>query len=310
MRSLLPGRAPSYVVFALCLAALGLAAPAGTATAGADHRGVCVDERGQAAGRAKAGSPDHRDVVTSAQFPTQADAARLAPLAAGSVNIDTVFHVITDHALSNAETARYTRRIGRQMDVLNAAFAGMTAPDAADTPFRFTLVATTYTVNSGWARMALGSNEELAAKRALRQGGISTLNVYAADPQELFGWATYPGGREKDLFYDGVVIWENSMPGGTLPTNSRGDTANHEVGHWLGLLHTFDNGCTKKGDLVADTAAERSPAAGCPTGRDTCRAPGLDPIHNFMDYSDDTCLNHFTPGQSQRMSDQWQEFRA
>jgi len=229
----------------------------------------------------------------------------------GSVHIRTVFHVVSDHDLTTAEHTRMQTMIGAQMTVLNDSYGGLTSATAADSPFRFDLTKTTYTVNPAWYTVVPGKNER-DMKKALYEGDATVLNVYVANiGGGLLGWSYFPKGYNHGRDYiDGVVMLDESMPGGTAGKYSEGDTLTHEVGHWLMLEHTFNHGCSASGDYVTDTPKEAQPQFDCPIGADTCSAPGLDPIHNFMDYTQDSCMNEFTPGQVERMNDAWIDFRA
>ena len=113
------------------------------------------------------------------------------------------------------------------------------------------------------------------------------------------------------LTLDGLVILNESMPGGKARPYNGGDTATHEIGHWLGLYHTFEGGCGGAGDHVDDTPAQLDGenVFYCNESDDTCTATGKDPVHNFMSYGDDACLDRFTPGQSDRQVWSWLAFR-
>jgi hypothetical protein len=231
---------------------------------------------------------------------------RLAP---GSVIIPVYFHIIKSATGAGAVTST---QINNQIAVLNAAFSGTSG--GVNTPFRFQLVSTDTTINSTWYTAGPGTTAEAQMKNALRQGSKGALNFYTNSPGGgLLGWATFPSSYASNPKNDGVVCLFSSLPGGTAAPYNLGDTGTHEVGHWLGLYHTFQGGCaastTNAGDLVADTPAEKSAAFGCPTGRNTCISAGNDPITNFMDYTDDSCMFVFTLGQSDRMDAQWATYR-
>jgi hypothetical protein len=215
----------------------------------------------------------------------------LAERTGGEIN--TYVHIITN---SSGQGNVTDAKVAAQIQVLNDAYSQW--------GHSFKLVSIDRTANNSWYTCS-GGTCETAMKTALHKGGKNDLNIYLNNMGGgLLGWATFPWQYASAPTLDGVVVLTASIPGGNAAPYNEGDTATHEVGHWMGLYHTFQGGCNGQGDGVSDTPAERSPAYGCPVGRDSCagkRTAGLDPIENFMDYTDDACMDRFTAGQDARM---------
>lgn len=222
------------------------------------------------------------------------------PVARGGT-IDVYVHVIRKGlGIENGDVP--DAAIHAQLAVLDAAFA--------EAGWRFRLAAIDRTTHLGWYQMTPGSAAETAAKTALRRGTARDLNLYLAEPGHGFlGYATFPSQYRVAPHHDGVVMLHSVLPGGASAPYHLGDQTVHEVGHWLGLYHTFQTECGGNGDYVADTAATSAPAYGCPMGRDTCGDDREDPVRNYMDAADDACMNAFTPGQIARMDAQFNAYR-
>ncbi|KAL4958804.1 zinc metalloprotease [Aspergillus stella-maris] len=242
------------------------------------------------------------------------------------IEIETWFHIVNSEASSDAVS---DGMIATQLSYLQDAYQNAT--------ISYRLEGVTRQINEKWAR----NEDELAMKDALRRGSYQALNVYfqsdlqvtaapAAQNRHLalseqlsssvLGFCTLPdpsinGSSPRSSYVkDGCNVLAKTMPGGSLTHYNRGGTAIHEIGHWNGLLHTFEGeSCSpdNEGDYIDDTPQESVPTDGCPVRKDSCPdSPGVDLVNNFMDYSSDECYESFTQAQVKRMRDMWYTMRA
>lgn len=151
-----------------------------------------------------------------------------------------------------------------------------------------------------------GGEEERDIKSKYQRDPNVYLHIYTGDTSDagvkIRNWATFPWDLKDEPTLDGVVVHYE-----VIRDEANHPTLIHEVGHWFGLLHTFQNGCSPTGDYVEDTEAHYYedqggiPPSGCPgEGTDNpCPGEETTPIHNFMNYSD--CSNTFTGGQIEKI---------
>ena len=230
--------------------------------------------------------------------------------------IPVVVHVVYRNASQNLSQAQ----IDSQIAVLNEDFR-RTNPDAASTLATFQPVAAdseiefvlatvdpTGAPTTGVTRTSTNVNAFSVANDNVMftaLGGRDAwpthqyLNIWVAPLQSgLLGYAQFPGGPANT---DGVVITSTAFGrlGSAVSPSDLGRTATHEVGHWLNLRHIWGDGPCGTDDSVADTPSSDAPNYGCTLTHVSCGS--LDMVQNYMDYSDDACMNLFTAGQKQRM---------
>jgi hypothetical protein len=297
---------------ALTLTTLGAPAQAQRSSdVGSAGTGCIVPTARVSANAARGGhGVDHRDVSLKQQRAIEArttsilKARGISRRAAAAVSATVPAYVHVMAARNGAGNVTDTQ-IANQIAVLNKTFAGQESLQAANTGFTFSLAGTDRFFNDNWHK----DKQSSTYRKQTRKGGKNALNIWLVDFSYL-GIATFPWDYARNPGIDGIRVHFDSLPGGTIANYNLGETATHEAGHWFGLYHTFQGGCTTTNDSVADTPAQSSATNGCPEGRDSCSLPGLDPIHNYMDYSYDSCYNQFTPGQSSRASQMWTAYRA
>jgi hypothetical protein len=184
---------------------------------------------------------------------------------------------------------------------INRVSAGWTAPPYDDPGFLCFFFSTDY-INNTVKPESIWDPEQY-------------LNIWILEMECLLGFAQFPeapglpgigtgnGGANTDgVVVSSISVGSTDVPNPASSVYDRGRTLSHEIGHWLGLRHIWGDGDCTQDDFCADTPVANGSTRGCPSGKDSCpNSPGLDQIENYMDYSDDLCMNIFTADQRARM---------
>ncbi|GLR16350.1 hypothetical protein GCM10007940_09650 [Portibacter lacus] len=230
----------------------------------------------------------------------------------GIITIPVVVHVIYNHSGENLSDAQ----IQSQIDVLNEDFRRLNADadnlwgQAADAEIEFCLASRDPygDATCGITRTQTDSIKFYSkfTMKSSATGGIDPwpyqdyLNIWVCDISGLLGFARFPEYSDPEL-YDGVVTDYLSFGriGNLKEDFNLGRTTTHEVGHWLNLRHIWGDGDCFYDDFVSDTPVSDDHNYGCNPGHISCGS--VDMVQNYMDYSDDVCMNLFTIGQKNRM---------
>lgn len=216
-----------------------------------------------------------------------------------ALTIPVYFHVITR---TDGTGDVSDQQINDQITVLNEDFmalAGTMGAAGYNSRIQFRLEGITRTQDNNW----FNDNDEYGYKQALGKDQNRYLNVYTNSASGYLGYSYLPQ-EEAGSVLDGVVLLYESIGGrdNGFSIYNQGRTLVHELGHYFGLFHTFEGyGCDNtytSGDLIIDTPAESTDHYSC-IQTETCSS--FDPIHNYMNYTPDTCMEEFTAEQANRM---------